>query len=64
MRAGEALPTPENDIEATPSTVPRMRASNGRYTSCVTRHGEPIVDGRADTPALDRRLARTVVPSY
>jgi len=36
-------------------------AAHGGDIGGVARRGEPVVDGGADTPALDRRIARPVV---
>ena len=38
-----------------------VRAANGGNARCVPRSGKPIVNGRADAAALDRRLARPVM---
>jgi hypothetical protein len=41
-----------------------MSASNRSDTACVARHREPVVNRGPNTPALDRRLARPMVPGY
>ena len=42
----------------------RVSAANGGDTPCVAGYCEPVVNGRTDAPALDRRLPRPMVPGY
>src|SRR5207302_528854 len=52
---------PENDVQAPPAAMASVRAANGGNARRVPRSGKPIVNGRADAAALDRRLARPVM---
>jgi hypothetical protein len=38
-----------------------MRPADGSNVSSMARGSEPIMDGGADAPALDRRLTRAVM---
>ena len=62
--AEKTLPAPEHDIEATPSAMARMSAANRSDTTCVPRYRKPVVNRRANAAALDRWLARPMVPGY
>jgi len=42
----------------------RMSASNRSDTTCVPRYRKPVVNRRANAAALDRWLARPMVPGY
>jgi len=41
-----------------------MSTPDSSDTTCVARHREPVVNGRSNAASLDRRLARSMVPSY
>ena len=41
-----------------------MGAADGGNPLSVAGDGEPVVDRRADTPAVDRRIARTRMAGY
>lgn len=56
-RGAERL-TPKNDVKAAATTMPAVGASNGGDSLSMTGVGEPVMDGGADSPALDRRVAR------
>ena len=38
-----------------------VRTAHGSNVRCMPRSGKPVVDGRADAPARDRRLARPMM---
>ena len=56
----ESVP-PQNDVQAAPTAVPPMRSTNRGNTRRVPRRGKPVIDRRADSAALYRRVADTVM---
>jgi hypothetical protein len=59
-RAAKRL-TAQDDVKAAAPAVAAMGAANGSDFLSVARRREPIVDGSANAPALDRRSAGTSV---
>ena len=57
-RAVERSPAAQDDVEAAAAAVAAMRAPDRGDPRRVARRREPVVDRGADSPALDRRLAR------
>ncbi len=49
--------TAQDDVDAATPTVATMGPSDGRYPLPVARCCEPVVDRRADSPALHGRIA-------
>src|SRR5438128_7463628 len=53
--------TPEDDVEAAAAAMATMRAAHRGDRGRMARRREPVMDGGADPPALDRGIARAMM---
>ena len=61
-RVAERLPaSSQDDVKAASATVPRVRSTHRCYPSGVTRNGQPVMDCRTNSAALDRGFAAPMV---
>ena len=53
----EILASAKDNIEASAATMATVRSPHGGDARRVSRRGEPVMDGGADSPTLDRGFA-------